>query len=188
MRKHTGAHGELGRCRWEEKEEESKQPERWVLLIHAKSDPSQAVTLVRFCYFINIRCIETLSFWIVVDQLLSEVQFFVTLWTAACQVPLSSTISQSLLKFIPTESMILSKHLTLCHPLLLLPSVFPNIRVLSNESALPIRWPQYWSFSFSISSSNEESGLISLLSKGLSRVFSNTIVQKYQFFGAQPSL
>ena len=97
-----------------------------------------------------------LSFWIVVaDQSLSEVQFFVTLWTAACQVPLSSTISQSLFKFIPTESMMLSKHLTLCHPLLFLPSVFPNIRVLSNEPALHIRWPQYWSFSFSISPSSE---------------------------------
>ena len=130
-----------------------------------------------------------LSFWIVVaDQSLSEVQFFVTLWTAACQVPLSSTISQSLFKFIPTESMMLSKHLTLCHPLLFLPSVFPNIRVLSNEPALHIRWPQYWSFSFSISPSNECSGLMSLLSKGLSRVFSITIDQKHQFFGAQPSL
>ena len=89
-----------------------------------------------------------------------------------------------------------SNHLILCHPLLLLPSVFPSIRVFSNESALHIRWPKYCSFSFSISPSNEYSGLISfrwtawisLQSKGLSRVFSNTTVQKYQFSGTQLSL
>ena len=88
-----------------------------------------------------------------------------------------------------------SSHLILCHPLLLLPSIFPSIRVFSNESVLRIRWPKYQSFSFSISPSNEYSGLISfrmdwldsLQSKGLSRVFSNTTVQKHQFFGAQLS-
>ena len=88
-----------------------------------------------------------------------------------------------------------SNHLILCHPLLLLPSIFPSIRVFSNESALRIRWPKYWSFSFNISPSNEYSGLISfgwtgwisLQFKGLSRVFSKTTVQKYQFFGAQLS-
>ena len=86
-------------------------------------------------------------------------------------------------------------HLILCHPLLLLPSIFPNIRVFFNESALHVRWPKYWSFSFSISLSNEYSVLIPLvltglilLSKGLSRVFSNTTVQKHQFFCAQPPL
>ena len=86
-----------------------------------------------------------------------------------------------------------SNHLTLCHPLLLLPSLFPSIKVFSNESALYIRWPKYWSFSFSISPSNEYSGLIalgltgwiSLQSKGLSRVFSNTTVQKHQLFSTQ---
>ena len=81
-----------------------------------------------------------------------------------------------------------SNHLTLCCPLLLLPSVFPSIRVFSSKSALRIRWPKYWSFNFSISPSNEHSGLISLQSKGLSRVFSNTTIQKLQFFSTQPSL
>ena len=78
-------------------------------------------------------------------------------------------------------------HLILCCPLLLLPPIPPSIRVFSNESTLRMRWPKYWSFSFSISSSNEHPGLISLQSKGLSRVFSNTTVQKHQFFGAQIS-
>ena len=82
-------------------------------------------------------------------------------WTEARQVPLSFTISQSLLKFMPIESVMLSNHLILCHLLHLLPSIFPSIRVLSNESALCIRWPMYWSFSFSISPSSEYSGLIS---------------------------
>ena len=79
----------------------------------------------------------------------------------AHQVPLSSTISWSLLKLMSTESVMPSNHLTLCRPLLLLPSVFPSIRVFSNESVLPIRWPKYWSFSFNISPSKEYSGLIS---------------------------
>ena len=85
---------------------------------------------------------------------------FVTPETIACQAPLSSTISQSLLKLISTESVTLSNHLTLCHPLLLLPSIFSSIRVFSNELALRIRWPKYWSFSNS--PSNKYSGLISL--------------------------
>ena len=91
------------------------------------------------------------------------------------------------------ESVMPSNHLILCHPFLLPPSIFPSIRVFSNESVLHIRWPKYWSFSFSISPSNEYSGLISLgwtdwislRSKGLSRVFSNITVQRHQFFGAQ---
>ena len=94
------------------------------------------------------------------------------------------------------ESVMPSNHLILCHPLLILPSIFPSIRVFSNESALCIRWPKYQSFNFNISPSNEHPGLISfrrtgwisLQSKGLSRVFSNTTVQKNQFFGAQLSL
>ena len=94
------------------------------------------------------------------------------------------------------ELVMLSNHLILCHPLLLLPSVFPNIRVFSNDSAFHIRWPKYWSFSFNISPSNEHPGLISfrmdwldlLVVQGLSRVFSNTLVQKHQFFGTQLSL
>ena len=82
-----------------------------------------------------------------------------TPWTAACQAPLSFTISWSLLRFMSIESVIRCSYLILCHPLLLLPSVFPSIRVFSNKSAFYIRWPKYWSFSFSISPSNEYSGL-----------------------------
>ena len=94
-------------------------------------------------------------------QLLSHVQLFVTPWTAACQASLSITNSQSLIKLISIKSVMPSNHLILCHPLLLLLSIFPSIRVFSNESVLRIRWPKYWSFSFSISPSNEYSGLIS---------------------------
>ena len=97
----------------------------------------------------------------VVAQSLSHVQLFATPWTAACQVSLSFTIFLSLLKLMSIESMMPSNHLILCHPLLLLPSIFPSIRIFSNESALHIRWAKYWSFSFSISPSNEYSGLIS---------------------------
>ena len=85
----------------------------------------------------------------------------VTPWTAVCQASLSITNSWNLLKLMSIESVIPSSHLILCHPLLLLPSIFPSIRVFSNESALRIRWPKYWSFSFNISPSNEYSGLIS---------------------------
>ena len=98
---------------------------------------------------------------VVVIQLLSPVQLFATPWTAAHQNSLSFTTSQSLLKLLSIELMVLSNHLILCCPLLLLPSVFPSIRVFSNESVLHIRWRKYWSFSFSISLSNEYSGLIS---------------------------
>ena len=94
-------------------------------------------------------------------QLLSCIQLFVTPWTAACQAFLSITNPQSLPKPMFIESVMPFNHLILCHPLLLLPSIFPNIRVFSNESVLCIRWPKYWSFSFSISPSNEYSGLIS---------------------------
>ena len=94
-------------------------------------------------------------------QLLSRVQLFATPWTAAHQASLSITNSQSLFKLMSIESVIPSNHLILCHPLLLLPSIFPSIRVFSSESVLCIRWPKYWSFSFSVSPSNECSGLIS---------------------------
>ena len=92
-------------------------------------------------------------------QLLTPVWLFATPWTAACQASLFITNSQSLLKLMSIKSVMPSIHLTLCHPLLLLPSIFPSIRVFSNESALRIKWPKYWSFS--ISPSNEYSGLIS---------------------------
>ena len=94
-------------------------------------------------------------------QSLSSVQLFATSWNEAGQASLSSTNSQSLPKLMSTESVMPSNHLILCHPLFLLLSIFPSIRVFSNESALPIRWPKYWSFSFSISPSNEHPGLIS---------------------------
>ena len=114
-------------------------------------------------------------------------------WTEAYQAALSFTIFLSLLKFMSIELVMPSNHLILCRPFLLLPSIFPSIRVFSNDSALHIKWPKYWNFSFSISSSNEYSGLtsfrmdwlISLQSKELSRVFSNSTVQKHQFFSTQ---
>ena len=115
---------------------------------------------------------------------------------AARQVSLSITNSQSLLKLMSIKSVIPSNHLILCCPPLFPPSIFASIRVFSNESFLRIRWPKDWSFSFSISPSNEYSGLISFRMdwldlpavQGLSRVFSNTTVQKHQFLGAQLSL
>ena len=94
-------------------------------------------------------------------QSLSYFRLFATPWTAACQASLSITNSQSLLKLMSIQSVIPANHLILCHPLLLLPSIFPSIRVFSSESVLHIKWPKYWSFSFSISTSNEYSGLIS---------------------------
>ena len=115
---------------------------------------------------------------------------FQTPWTAVCQAPLSFIIAQSLLKLMSIESLMLANHLILCCLLLLPPSIFPSIRVFSNESTFCIRWPKYWSFSFSTVLPLhiqglfplELTGLISLPSKGLSRVFSNTTVQKHQFF------
>ena len=114
--------------------------------------------------------------------------------TIAHQASLSFTVSQSLLKSI--DSVMPSNHLILCCPLLLLPLIFPSIRIFSNESVLHIRWPKYWSFSTSpskeysglISYRKSLTGLISLLFKGLSRVYSSTTVQKHQFFDSQPSL
>ena len=94
-------------------------------------------------------------------QLLTHVRFFATPWTEAYQDSLSNTNSQNLLKLMSIELVMPSNHLILCHSLLLLPSIFPSIKVLSNESVLPIRWPKYWRFSFSVSPSNEYSGLLS---------------------------
>ena len=129
-------------------------------------------------------------------QSLSRVLLFVPPWTAAHQASLSITNSWGLLKLMSIESVRPFNHLIFCCPLLLPPSIFPSIRVFSNEPVLCIRWPKYWSFSFSIGSFNEYPGLISLgltgwislQSKGLSRVFSNTTVQNHQFFGTQLSL
>ena len=128
-------------------------------------------------------------------QLLSQVQLLATPWTAARQASLSITNSQSILRFMSIEPVMPSNHFILCHPLLLL-SIIPSIRVFSNESALHIRWPRDWSFSFSISPSNEYSGLIFfrmdwldlLAAQGTLKSLPNTTVQKHQFFGAQLSL
>ena len=139
----------------------------------------------------------TQRIWTVLSsvQSLSRVQLFATPWTAACQAPLSITNSWSLFKLMFIKSVMPSNHLILCHPLLP-PSIFSSIRVFFSESVLRIRWPKYWSFSFSISPSNEYSGLISFkmdwlypfMSRGLSRVLSSTTVKKHQFFGTQLSL
>ena len=136
----------------------------------------------------------------------SRVQLFATSWIAAHQASLSITNSQSLPKLMSIESVMPPRHLILCRPIFLLPPIPPSISVFPSESFLCVRWPKYWSFSFSISPSSEHPGLISfrmdwlrekkkkgwtgwisLQSKGLSRVFSNAIVKKHQFFGAQLS-
>ena len=139
-----------------------------------------------------------LKFNIVVVKLLICAWLFVTPWTGVHQAFLSLTISLSLLKLMSFESMMPSNHLILSHPFLFLPSIFPSIKVLSNQSAHHIRWPNYWSYNFSISPSNEYSGCISFRidwlvgyscsPRRLSRVFSSTTVWKHQFFSTQPSL
>ena len=129
-------------------------------------------------------------------QSLSRVWLFVTPWTAVSHASLFITNSRGLLKLMSIELVMPSNHLILCHPFLLPPSIFPIIRIFSKASVHHIRWPKYWSFSFTISPSNEYSGLISLgwngwislLSKGFSWVFFNTTVQKHQFFNTQFSL
>ena len=129
-------------------------------------------------------------------QSLSCVRLFVTPWTAACQASLSITKSWSLLKLMSIESVMSCNHLILCHPLHLPPSNSPSIRVFSNELILYIRWPRYWSFTFSIRPSNEYSGLISfrmdwlvlLAVQGTLKSLLKTTVQKHQFFCTQLSL
>ena len=126
----------------------------------------------------------------------SHAWLLATPWTAACQASLSFTNSWSLLKLMSFESVMPSNHLVFCRPLLLLPPIFPSIRIFSNKSVLCIRWPKYWSFSFSISPSNEYSGLISFRMdwfdlfavQGTLKSLLNTTVQKHQFFRAQLSL
>ena len=119
-----------------------------------------------------------------------------TPWTAAHWASLSFTVSWSLLKLMVIELVMPFNHLILCHPLFLLPSIFPSIRGFSNELDVCIRWPKYWSFSFTISPSNEYSGLISFRTvwfdhfavRGTLKNLSSTTAQKHQFFGTQPSL
>ena len=143
-----------------------------------------------FCKLVRKFSLLILFFVVVAGQSASHVWLFATPWTAACQTSLSLTISWSLPKFMSIELVMPSSHLILCCPLLL-PSIYPSIRVFSKESTLHIRWPKYWKFSISTSSSNEYSGLISfridwlisLLCKGFSRVLFSTTVQNYKFFG-----
>ena len=120
-------------------------------------------------------------------QSLSCVRLFATPWTAAGQASLSITNSEFTQTHVHRVGDAIQPSFILCRPLRLLPPIPPSIRVFSNQSALRMRWPKYWSFSFSIIPSKGIPGLISLQSKGLSRVFSNTTVQKHQFFSAQPS-
>ena len=133
--------------------------------------------------YLNIDYYSNIQFSSV--QSLSRVRLFATPWIAAHQASLSITNSRSSLRLVSIESVMPSSHLILCRPLLLLPPIPSSIKVFSSESILHMRWPKYWSFSFSIIPSKEIPGWISLQSKGLSRVFSNTIVQKHQFFGTQ---
>ena len=128
-------------------------------VINFKIIPITSIQIPIYNYFLYCLKISHVQFSSV--QSLSHVWLFATPWTAAFQASLSITNSQSLLKLMSIESVMPSNHLILYHPLLLLPSIFPSIRVFSNESVLRIRWPKYWSFSFSISPSNEYSGLIS---------------------------
>ena len=143
-----------------------------------------------------LQLVERISVEINSVQSLSHVSFFVTPWTAAHHPSLFITKSWSLLRLMSIESVMPSNHLILCHHLLLLPSIFPNIRVFSNESILCIRWPKYGSFGFSISPSNECSGLISfgidwldlLAVQGTLKSFLQHHSSKHQFVGTQLSL
>ena len=135
----------LNLCEWY-KTEVQLHSSKWV-----------SIAFLKILFFPSLNCLA-----VVVDQLLSHVRLSETPGTAVHQASLSFTISWNLLKLMSIESVMPSNHLILCHPFLLLPSIFPSIRVFSNESALHIRWPKYWSFSFSISPSSEYSGLISL--------------------------
>ena len=122
-------------------------------------------------------------------QLLSHVWLFEIPWTAACQASLSITNSLSLLKLMFIESVTPSNHLILCHPLLLPPSIFPSIRVFTNESVRHIRWPKYWNFSFSISPSNEYSGLISFRMDWLDRLaVQGTLKSLFQHHSSKASI
>ena len=142
--------------------------------------------LLLFVLLLQNLCLDSVSSFLS----LSRVRLFMTPWSAAHQAYQSTINSRTLLKLMSIESVIPFNNLIFCSPLLLLLSIFPRIRVFSNESALCIKWPKYWSFSFSISPSKEYSGLISfridglisLQSKGLSKIFSKITVQKHQFY------
>ena len=165
-------------------------------LVQSELQPVLLIIVLTVLSLLFLSCLDFVFLDTVVVQLLIWVWFFAAPRIAACQASLSFTTSRNLLKLMSIESVMPSNHLILCRPLLFLPSIFPSIRLFSDESALWIRWPNYWSFSFSNSPSNEYSGLSSfrmdwldlLASKGLSRVFSSTTAWKHQFFGAQLSL
>ena len=154
--------------------------------------PSKTYLLSRYYLF----CLFYLKSNFQSLQSLSHVRRFVSPWTTARQASLSITNSRSSPKLMFFESVMPSNHLILCRPLLLLPSIFPSIRIFSNESALHIRWPNYWSFTFNISPSNEHPGLISfrmnwldlLAVQGTLKSLLHTTVQKHQSFSAQLSL
>ena len=161
------------------------------LVLHSQSVLTLDTRTARW----NLQCFAFIEVLFLV-QLLSHVQLFVTPWTAAHQASLSIANSRSSFKLMSIESIMPSNHLILCRPLLLLPSIFPHIRVFSSESVLGIRWPNIGVLaSASVLPMNIQdlfplglTGLISLLLKGLSKVFSNTTVQKHQFFSTQLSL
>ena len=174
-----------------------------VLLYHFSLDsPSLSLSSlsVILSQSLHVAANSIISFFLIVVQSLSRVQLFVTPWTVACQVSLSFTISRSLLKLMSIELVMPCNHLIFCCPLLLLPSVFPSIRVFSSKLALCIRWPKYWSFSFIISPFNKYSGLISFridwfdllavqgILKSLFQSHDVFMVRKHQFFDAQPFL
>ena len=148
------------------------------------------------CCYIIISSVQFSSVQSLSHSVIQSLHLFATPWTAACQASLSITNSQSLPKPMSIESMMPSNELILCRPFLLLPSIFPSIRVFSNESALHIRWSKYWSFSFNISPSNEHPRLISFRMdwldlfavQGTLKSLSNATVQKHQFFSTQLSL
>ena len=175
---------------------ENQHHRGWVSPLLAGSDWSMWTSLGRSLQGHPGHFVRRLEVQFSSVQSLSCVRLFATQWTAACQASLSITNFRSLCKLMSIELAMPSNHLILCCLHLLPPLIFASIRVFSNESVLHIRWPKYWSFSFNISPSNEHpwliclgwTGWISLQSKGLSRVFSNTTVQKHQFFSAQLSL
>ena len=173
--------------------EPQNQLKLWVVFNKCWRGCGEKRTLLH--YWWECKLVQSLwrTVWLLsVAQSLSHVWLFAIAWAAACQASLSFTMSQSLLKLMSIKSVMPSNHLILSHLLLLLPSVFPSIRVISNESALHIRCPKYWSFSFSISPSNEYSGLISFridwfeffAVQGTLNSLLNTTVQMHQFFGA----
>ena len=169
-----------------------KDREAWHAAIHGvtKSQTRPKLFIEWICF---LTCLWACP---LVVSSLSCVRLFAILGTSALQDSLFITNSRSLSKLLSIEAVMPSNHLILCHPLLRLPSIFPSVRVFSNDLALRIRWPKYWSFSFSISPSNEYSGLTSFridwfylfAAQGLSRVFFNTTVRKHKFFSAQASL